>query len=162
MQLGTQLAKMKWADLVSLVCAAFGGLRPGEKLWPISRQVLRNRFKQLVAALRIKAEGAERSLDVGSLRAGGATHLLATTEDAELVRRRGRWVAPRAMEVHIQEIQSTTFFPHLPELVKDGILKVALSFPELLKKMCLFQQCKIPTETWNHLFNADACGGKDG
>ena len=154
-----QLAKMEWEDLVSLVCAAFGSLRPGEKLWPFSGQTLRNRVKQLVDALGIKASEAKRSLDLGSLRAGGATHLLGTTEDAELVRRRGRWIY---IYIYIQEIQATTFFPHLPEKVKDRILKVALSFPGLLRKMCLFRQCKIPTESWHHLFCTDAYGGKDG
>ena len=59
-----------------------------------------------------------RRLDLGSLRAGGATWLLSVTEDsedAELVRRRGRWLSHRTMEIYIQEFSSIQFIHRLPE-----------------------------------------------
>lgn len=40
-----------------------------------------------------------KELDLGSLRAGGATWLLQTSEDSELVRRREHWLVPRTIGV---------------------------------------------------------------
>ena len=59
-----------------------------------------------------------RRLDLGSLRAGGATWLLSVTEDsedAELVRRRGRWLSHRTMEIYIQEFSSIQFIHRFAE-----------------------------------------------
>ena len=66
------------------------------------------------------------------------------TEDAELVRRRGRWLAPRTMEIYIQEISSTVFFPRLPRKVKDRVMELALSFPALLERLKVFTAAAIP------------------
>ena len=47
--------------------------------------------------------------DLGSFRPGGATFLLQLFEDAEFVRRRGRWVSAKVLEVYLQEISTATF-----------------------------------------------------
>ena len=48
--------------------------------------------------------GNLRALDLGSLRPGGATWLLQVSEQSEMVRRRGRWISARVMEVYLQEV----------------------------------------------------------
>ena len=57
---------------------------------------MRTRFRQLLAAVGLptKTQGQERPLDLGSLRAGGATHLLMITEDSELVRKTWQVAGP--------------------------------------------------------------------
>eukprot|EP00435_Cladocopium_sp_Y103_P069119 s624_g32.t1 len=158
-----QMCRMDYADLVDLVACAFGRLRPDEKLWPHSAQLLRTRFKQLLAALGLANQGhlSERMLDLGSLRAGGATHLMMLTEDAELVRRRGRWLAYRTMEIYLQEINATVFFPRLPPNVKARVLNLAAAFPALLIQMRMFSQGQVPAATWYFLFQSGA-DGNDG
>ena len=57
------------------------------------------------------------------------------TEDSELVRRRGRWLAHRTMEIYLQEIGATVMFPSLPVGVKTKVMQLAYAFPGLLEKM---------------------------
>ena len=69
-----------------------------------------------------------KQLDLGSLKASGATWLLQTSEDSELVRRRGRWLNSRTMRIYIQEVFSSQFVSclrppvrkHIFELLEDG------------------------------------------
>ena len=103
-----------------------------------------------------------RPLDIGSLRAGGATHLLMLCEDSELVRRRGRWLAPRTMEIYLQEASSTQHFPSLNSATKARILSLALAFPELLRQAQNFQKVCIPATTWHTLFLRMKTDGDDG
>ena len=88
------MSRLDAIDLVQLVALAFRQKAPSEKLWPFSGQLLRTRFKQLLSAIGLPAHTfhGEKCLDLGSLRAGGATFLLMLTEDPELVKRRGRWI----------------------------------------------------------------------
>ena len=105
--------------------------------------------------------GDERCLDLGSLRAGGATFLLMLTEDSELVRRRGRWMAHRTMEIYLQEVGAAVFFPSLQSCVKDRILRLATAFPELLQQMLFLTKVQIPPTAWFVLFQAGT-DGKNG
>ena len=105
-----QSTKLDASDLVALAELSFAGLGPSQRLWPYSGQTLRTRLRQLLAALWLPTG----RWHLGSLRAGGATWLLQTTEDAELTRRRGRWINAKMMEIYIQEIQATAFFVNLP------------------------------------------------
>ena len=57
------------------------------------------------------------------------------TEDAELVRRRGRWMAHRTMDIYLQEALASVYFPRLPVLVKAKVLHLALAFPATLNRM---------------------------
>lgn len=158
-----QMSRLDYEDLVELVSCAFCHLPNEGKLWPHSAQLLRTRFRQLLAAVGLPSRpvGHERPLDLGSLRAGGATHLLMVTEDSELVRRRGRWLGYRTMQIYIQEIASTVFFPRLPDGVKANIIKLAYAFPELLSKMKIFKAAGIPEAAWYYLLSKET-DGNDG
>ena len=92
--------------------------------------------KQIPTALRLPAFSRpdKRALDLGSMRAGGATHLQMLLEDAELTRRRGRWLSARTMEIYIQESSATMFFPQLPPETKEIIMQAANGFPKMLAK----------------------------
>ena len=158
-----QVARMDWEDLVSFTIAVFDELKQQERLWPASPQLLRTRFKQLLEAMGLPTTHGPhgRPLDLGSLRAGGATHLLLATEDSELVRRRGRWLSSRTMEIYIQESSATTFYPRLPEKVKAKVSMLAKAFPEAFQKMVTLQKMKLPSQTWPHFFhNQTDWGGK--
>lgn len=159
-----QVAKLDYSDLVEYISTALGGLRPADKLWPFSGQLLRTRFKQILQAIGLQGGStkAARGLDLGSLRAGGATHLLMICEDSELVRRRGRWLAPRTMECYLQEAGSTQFFPLLPSDLKTKITALALAFPKLLQKMKSFTGAKINPQVWPILFQRMETDGEDG
>ena len=73
-------------------------------IWP----TLRTRFRQICTALGLPTSGKGEGpfLELASLRAGGATWLMMTCEDAGLVRRRERWLSQRIMERYIQEVAS--------------------------------------------------------
>eukprot|EP00435_Cladocopium_sp_Y103_P052260 s3094_g16.t1 len=155
-----QMSRLDYQDLVELVSCVFGSLSADKKLWPFSGQLMRTRFRQLLTAIGLPARpcGRERPLDLGSLRAGGATHLLMTTEDSELVRRRGRWLAHRTMEVYLQEIAATIMFPSLPDAVKAKVLRLAYAFPGLLEKVKHFTAAGIPDSAWHVLLRSEQTG----
>ena len=96
---------------------------------------------------------SERPLDLGSFRPGGATHMLQTCEDSELVRRRGRWVSHRVMEIYLQEVAAATFYPSLPPAVRQKVFQAASCLPAVLKQSLAWTRDKIPTQTWYHLWS---------
>ena len=136
-----QSAKLDASDLVDLAELCFSDLDPSQRLWPYSGQTLRTRLRQLLSALCL-----------GSLRAGGATWLLQTTEDAELTRRRGRWINAKTMEIYIQEVQATSFFANLPSETRRRIVGLSLIFPDVLSKCKLWKRSNIPRSAWPLLF----------
>ena len=150
-----QLARLDWQDLVGVIVSIYEDLHPSARLWPWSPQALRTRFKQLLEALGLPTVQGPlgRPLDLGSLRAGGATHLLMVTEDSELVRRRGRWISARTMEIYLQEASSSTFFPQLPVRVKDRIHDLARAFPEVSLKLQVLMGSRLPPATWFYFFS---------
>ena len=103
------------------------------------------------ALLRIgEATGATRSALVlprtsCSLNSQHFVHLLQATKNAELVRRRGRWVSHKVMEAYLQEIAASTFYPGLAPAAKQKVLKAASCFPKLLQQACQWTQHGIPT-----------------
>jgi len=151
-----QVAKIEYEDLVELIRCAFERLRPETKLWRSSPQLLRNRFKQLLAALLlpVNSKPDRRTLDLGSMRAGGATHLQMLLEDAELTRRRGRWLSARTMEIYLQESAATLFFPQQPPETKIRIMQAANAFTGMLEKVQFFTRNFIPPSTWFFLVAA--------
>ena len=129
-----QIRKLECLDLVALVSLVFRRLSPGQRLWPASAQLMRTRFRPVLEALKlpVSPDGSGRTLDLGSLRPEGATRLLAQTEDSELVRRRGRWLSHRTMEIYLQEVGAAVFFPRLPSETKAWILE----WPGLFLRCC--------------------------
>ena len=157
-----QAAKVEAADLVELIDMAFAHLPAGSRLWPFSAQTLRRRLDSALDRLGIPtSRNHTRPLDLGSFRPGGATHMLQLTEDAELVRRRGRWVSAKVMEIYLQEIAAVTFFPNLPLRVRENVMTYAQSFPAILEQSRAWTRNSVPTASWYQLwlFNDTTCKG---
>ena len=149
-----QAAKLEQSDLVALVCLAFGDLPGGEDFWPRTNQTLRARLDKLLARLGVYTARGQRSIDLGSFRPGGATHLLQVTEDSELVRRRGRWASPKVMEIYLQEVSAIQFLPRQPPAVRAAILDYAKAFPQVFAKAQQWTRQKVPPCTWYTLFSS--------
>ncbi|CAE7518902.1 unnamed protein product [Symbiodinium sp. CCMP2592] len=148
-----QAAKHEPADLVELVDAAFKHLAPSSRLWPFSTQTLRRRLDSALERLGVPtARTDKRPLDLGSFRPGGATHLLQIAEDSELVRRRGRWVSHKVMEIYLQEVAAVTFYPSLSAETRQKVLQAASCFPSVLQHALSWTRDNIPTQAWYHLW----------
>ena len=152
-----QVARLDHPDLLKVIEAAFARLPRNARLWPFSSQTLRKRFYTLLSALKLPAgsDHGQKGIDLGSLRAGGATWLLETSEHPELVRRRGRWISAKIMEIYIQEASSAQFLPMLEKPSKDLILLGVRLFPSVLKKIWFFHKVAIPENAWKFLLASD-------
>ena len=149
-----QSARIDPSDAVSLLAATFGRLGKNDKLWENSPQLLRKRFNLLQQALGLPTT---RSKDVvpyslASLRAGGATHLLQRFEDAEFVRRRGRWLSSRVCEIYLQEITFATHSQTLTAETKQRIEKLLGSYNVVLERSIFFLNSFIPPIAWTRLW----------
>ena len=145
-----QSAKLDQPDLLSVVRLAFEHLGADSRLWPYSPSTLRSRFDALVSRLGVgswQGQG-QRKLDLGSLRAGGATWLLQTSEDSELVRRRGRWLNSRTMEIYIQEVTALQFLHSLRPHVRKRVFELVEDFNAILLVAEQLQASKMPTGLW--------------
>ena len=141
-----QSSKLDIPDLLSLVELAFSHLESHQRLWPFSDQTLRHRFADILKVLHLDAAALQcrKTLDLGSLRPGGATWMMQTCEDSELVRRRGRWLNHRVMEIYIQEITSMQLLLPMSAAQRSFVLGVAATFPTVLEQAKLFSACKDP------------------
>ena len=135
-----QSARIDPSDLVRLISAVYKDFDAEQVLWPYSPSTLRKRFAALMKVLELDvARSSDQApFDLGSLRPGGATDLLFETEDSELVRRRGRWLSARVMEIYLQEVLSSTYVSQLPRRVQLRIEQLANVFPEVLEQAILF------------------------
>ena len=148
-----QSAKLEPSDLVRVVSLAFESLDRGAPLWPFSLQTLRKRLYDVLRCLGLdKAHGRDKALDLGSLRPGGATYLLQVCEDSELVRRRGRWVSPKVMEIYLQEVSASTYLGDLPPAVRFKVLAVAENFEQTLEKVSNWRAAGVPAGAWPYLW----------
>eukprot|EP00438_Fugacium_kawagutii_P011126 Skav225813 [mRNA] locus=scaffold4730:85489:85863:- [translate_table: standard] len=120
----------------------------------MSGQTLRARFRHVLRALGLPDQHGPglRSLDMGSLRVGGATWV---TENGEQVRRRGRWASSRMMEVYVQETMALQYMNLIQPAAKDKILQVAAEFSAIQEKAITFNQALIPAHLRYPLFNTD-------
>ena len=141
-----QSAKLDVPDLLEVVSLAFGHLRKDEPLWNMSGQTFRLRFRQILKSLDVNAvlPGMTKACDPGSLRAGGATWLLQCCEDAEFVRRRGRWVNSKTMEIYLQEVASAQYLMHLTVQQRRRILDLAECFPAVLQHSQMSVRLGLP------------------
>ena len=151
-----QSSKVDSPDLVLVIQAAFGRLQPHQRLWPMSGQTFRARFRTVLSALQLPTtiEGNMKPLDPGSLRAGGASFLLLSTEDSELVRRRGRWSNHRMMEVYVQELTALTYSKHLKPATLQTVCAIARTFPAVLRKAQTMIAAQIPLGAWFVIFSS--------
>ena len=149
-----QAARIDPGDVVRLLTSVFGKIGRDEMLWQASSAVLRRRFTMLQKALGLTTvrSSSEIPYDLASLRPGGATHLLHRFEDAEFVRRRGRWLSSRVCEVYLQEVAIATYANHLTPEVQQRIQKLAASFTEVLEKALHFLDMGIPPIAWPKLW----------
>ena len=149
-----QSAKLDVPDLLRVVHLAFSNLRPHQKLWQMSGQTLRTRFRQVLQEIgisetvRINGKG----LDLGSLRPGGATWILQQTEDGEFVRRRGRWINQRVMEIYLQEVTAFQFLAAVPQKSRTKIFTLCDAFPAILHDAEQFFEAGLQPSVWWHLW----------
>ena len=146
-----QNAKVDIPDLLQIVDFAFGGLESHQRLWPQSGSTLRQRFKSVLQSLEIANLG--RCLDLGSLRAGGATYILQHTENGELLRRRGRWANYKMMEIYVQELASVLYLQTIPPNAKVKIFSAARAFLDVLQRALELRHANIPLQSWFILFS---------
>ena len=125
-----QSLKVDQPQLVDVIAFAFGSLSPSASLWPFSGSTLRSRFKKLLSAIGLPEKAVEgiRDFDLASLRAGGATWLMGATEAPDLVRRRGRWVSNKVMEIYVQEVSAMLYLPRLSPEQREHIFAWTNSF----------------------------------
>ena len=148
-----QCLRVEQTQLLRVLKLAFASLAPMGKLWPQSPSTLRARFKKLlqIVGLREHLVQGVKDFDLGSLRAGGATWLMQCMEDPEYVRRRGRWITTKVMDIYVQEVTSILHLPKLPGPVKDKIFLVAIFFEKMLSAAELWSQWQIPATAWYFL-----------
>ncbi|CAE7231757.1 unnamed protein product [Symbiodinium sp. CCMP2456] len=145
-----QALRLDQPQLMRVVELAFKTRHRQQKLWQYAPATFRSRFAKLVEAFDLNSfkDNNMRPLDLGSMRAGGATWLLHATENGEFVRRRGRWLNARIMEIYIQEVSSVLFLSKLQDHVADKVLAVMRLFPSMLEQAEVFMQFGFPPTTW--------------
>jgi pyrroloquinoline quinone (PQQ) biosynthesis protein C len=72
--------------------------------------------------------------------------MLFLTEDSGLVRRRGRWVTTKVIELYLQEVLYTKYTQKLPRVTRERIERLAGAFPFILKKALAFLHGAIPAQ----------------
>lgn len=149
-----QSAKIDPEDLCRLIASVFSQYDPEQKLWHLSAATLRRRFNDVLNALEIPTKSIDgaRPYDLASFRPGGATWLLGRTEDSELVRRRGRWLSVRVMDIYLQEVQVATSLQKLSKRSREKIDHFSTTFPQILETSLNFMKWHIPSNAWFHLF----------
>ena len=161
-----QCLRVDQPQFLTVLRLAFCYMDPPRKFWPASPSTLRNHFRKLLQALDLHENSVPciRGFDFGSLRAGGATWLMQMTENPDCVRRRGRWITNRVMEICIQEVAVIMYLPRLPVFLKEKIFAVANFFETMLVQAELWTTWQFPRETWHFLIchgASDASKGLD-
>ncbi|CAE7768524.1 unnamed protein product [Symbiodinium sp. CCMP2592] len=150
-----QSARIEHSDLVDLVTLAFKDVERGSRLWPQSTQTLRRRFDLALERIGLPTQRrGTRPLDLGYFRPGGATHLMVTTEDSDLVRTRGRWASQKVMEIYIQEVAASLYFPSLPLELRQRIMDLAQAFTSVLEQVKEWKNIGVPPSSWYAMFTA--------
>eukprot|EP00435_Cladocopium_sp_Y103_P038928 s550_g10.t1 len=148
-----QAARVDQEDIVRLLIATYGKADGSEKLWPRSAATLRSRFSILLKTLDLptKKIDGHRPFDLASLRPGGASWMLDVTENSELVRRRGRWLSNKVMEIYLQEIAVATYLQRISPNQREKILNYAQCFESVLVLVLQYLDLAIPPSTWFYL-----------
>ena len=153
-----QAARFDQKDVVELLDAVFYDYPRDKKLWSYSSTTLRKRMNSLQGALGLVGTGgnSQPPYDLGSFRPGGATYYLQLFEDPDFVRRRGRWLSHKSMEIYLQEVATATFHHRLSTDARRRISEVVLHFPRILVQSCWFLKHGIPPCSWCHLWSTPA------
>eukprot|EP00435_Cladocopium_sp_Y103_P061685 s1586_g23.t1 len=152
-----QAAKLDIPDLLQVTDLAFGDKSDGAKLWEQSGQTLRLRFKEILKelCLPVERESGMKPLDVGSLRAGGATWHLQVSEDGEYTRRKGRWLSLKVMEVYVQETAALLYLKRISSAGRQKVIAVAGKFPQILAQSLSLKAAHVPKHVWYQLHNTE-------
>ena len=151
-----QSVKVDHPDILEVLDLCYGRLPPSARLWPFSGQTLRSRFRQLCGALRLPCSpGVGRPhLELASLRAGGASWMMLVSEDAERIRRRGRWLNSRVMEIYVQEVTALQFMPMQTADTKARIRVALESYKQVLQTAYFLSGIGVPPQHWFLLYSA--------
>ena len=133
-----QSSRVDQSDVVEYLQTVFGPFQPDQYLWPMSSSTLRKRMNMLLTALGVSTTRSHECCpyDLGSFRPGGATDLLNRFEDSELVRRRGRWISSKVLEIYLQEVSTATYQQRLSEISKSRVARLADSIHGDPRKKC--------------------------
>ena len=117
-----QSARIDPTDVIRLLTAVYKNSNRDSRLWNLSSTTLRRRLNRLLKALGLPTERSSgvTPFDLGSFRPGGATFLLQMFEDAEFVRRRGRWVSAKVLEFIFKESALLLSSPESARLQNAG------------------------------------------
>ena len=153
-----QSARIDQSDVVEFISAVFSKLAPDQPLWPFSSSTLRKRMNLLQESLGLPTSKSHDicPYDLGSFRPGGATDMLQQFEDSELVRRRGRWVSTKVLEIYLQEVSTATFQTRLSETAKHKIEMLSTAFTDVRLECQYFLNNGIPVLAWKHLWSTQA------
>jgi hypothetical protein len=145
-----QAARIDPVDVIQVLEVAYKNASGSSLLWPQSSATLRKRLRDLLKALKLPTEvsGDVRPFDLSSFRPGGASWLLMSTENVELVRRRGRWLSSRVMEIYLQEVQYCTYLEKLPKCSREMIDTCTAGISDVLRQVTHFSACGIPSDAW--------------
>ena len=88
--------------------------------------------------------------------------MLQLTENPDLVRRRGRWLSTKIMEIYLQEVQAATYLPSLQDDQRAALTEACDLFPYVLARVLFFTASNIPPQVWYYLLSdrKGACPGK--
>ena len=153
-----QAARIDQEDVIRFLSAMYQDFPSKAALWPFSAATLRKRFVQLLSALELPTSkwGGGRPFDLGSMRPGGATWMLFQTENPEYVRRRGRWLSARVMEVYLQEVLVSTYVERLKPRTRELIELCSGEFAVILERSISFLKTGIPPKAWYSLLKGAA------
>eukprot|EP00438_Fugacium_kawagutii_P017058 Skav216351 [mRNA] locus=scaffold2385:191031:215658:- [translate_table: standard] len=151
-----QSARIDPEDVVSLLVSVFGRLSPSEPLWPWSPSALRKKFGTLLTALGLADAQGKLPYGLSSLRPGGATFWLQITEDAEFVRRKGRWLSTRVLEVYLQESSVATYQTRMTSRAKSRVEDLCSLYPSVLSRAIFLKQVQTPESIWPRQWLNDA------
>ena len=155
-----QSSKLEPPDLIAVVWLGIGHLKPHEKLWQGSSSTLRSRLDKVLSrlGLPIRSASNKKGLTLASFRPGGASYLISLTESGEMVRRRGRWISLKVMEVYLQEVASSTFMTDISTEAKQKVLQAMGHFADVLQMSIRLSEAMFPERTWNFFFQQEPRG----
>ena len=167
-----QNRRLEPRDLVAALDLAFGPLPPGAPLWPASKETFRARFKMLGRTLEVPVDSHQRSppgskgrcsqvLDLGSLRAAGATDLYSLTQSLDTVQGRGGWTERKVLNTYIQEVVSSTFVSQLPTRTRTRVALFAKLSRPIWKQTMAWLEEGHSSERLRALWRARLLGPSD-
>eukprot|EP00435_Cladocopium_sp_Y103_P075270 s60_g55.t1 len=153
-----QAARIDQEDIIRFLSAMYAEAPKSTMIWPYSAATLRKRFSEVLKALQLptEKEGSQKPFSLGSMRPGGATWLLHATENSEVVRRRGRWISTKVMEIYLQEVLVATYIEKLKPKTKVLIELCSGGYEAILNRCIDFLQTGIPVKTWFYLLRDSA------